>query len=112
MTILVTGATGRIGHHVTTRLLGDGRAVRALVRPGDPRRARVELPGVELLEGDLADGDSLRRAVAGVDAVIHLAAALSSRGHAEDDFVPGNVAGTYDLLASLRDQGRPIRRFV
>jgi len=112
MSVLVTGATGRIGHHVTARLLESGRTVRALVRPGDPRRARVELPGVEILEGDLAEPASLRRAVDGVDSVIHLAAALSSRGHAEDDFVPGNVVGTYDLLAALRDQGRPIGRFV
>jgi len=112
MPVLVTGATGRIGHHVTARLLESGRTVRALVRPNDPRRARVESPGVELFDGDLADRDSLRRAVDGVDAVIHLAAALSSRGHAEDDFVPGNVVGTYDLLAAIRDHGRPIDRFV
>ena len=112
MTVLVTGATGRIGHHVTARLVEQGRAVRALVRPGDPRRSRVELAGVDLVEGDVADRDSLHRAIDGVDAVIHLAAALGSRGHAEDDFVPGNVVGTYDLLAALRDHGRPIKRFV
>lgn len=112
MTVLVTGASGRIGHHVTARLLDQGRAVRALVRPGDPRRDRVDRPGVELVDGDLADAESLRRAVDGVDAVIHLAAALSSRGHAEDDFVPGNVVGTYALLTALRDRRQPLERLV
>ena len=55
MTVFVTGASGRIGRHVTERLLADGRAVRALVLPGDPRRPLIEWPGVGVVEGSLAD---------------------------------------------------------
>ena len=48
--VLVTGASRRIGRHVTERLLADGRSVRALVVPGDPRRSLIERPGVEFVE--------------------------------------------------------------
>ena len=86
MSVLVTGANGRIGRHVTERLLAGGRAVRALVLPGDPRRPLIERPGVDFVEGSLADEASLREAVDGTDAVIHLAAALTTRNHVDDEY--------------------------
>jgi uncharacterized protein YbjT (DUF2867 family) len=65
MTILITGATGTIGRQVVEQLAARGAAVRALVR--DP--ARADFPaGVELVQGDLTDPDSLRSAFAGVSA--------------------------------------------
>jgi len=63
MTILVTGATGRVGRHVVQQLLQRGAQVRVLVR--DPARADVP-PGVEVAKGDLLDLDALRAAFAGV----------------------------------------------
>src|SRR5690242_8497780 len=54
MTVLVTGAGGRIGRHVTRLLLESCRTVRALVLPADPSRAWLESqPGVEVVEGRL-----------------------------------------------------------
>jgi uncharacterized protein YbjT (DUF2867 family) len=68
MTILVTGATGSIGSQVVAELTERGAQVRAFVR--DPDRAAALLGDeVELAVGDFADGDSVRRAMAGVDRV-------------------------------------------
>lgn len=63
MTILVTGATGRVGRHVVDQLVQRGAHVRALVR--DPSKA--DFPAsVEVVQGELLDLDALRRAFAGV----------------------------------------------
>lgn len=79
MRIVLTGATGFIGGRLAARLLADGHAVRALVR-----RAQAPLPpGAERLVGALDDLAFLRGALAGADAVLHLAGrtkAFTSRG--------------------------------
>ncbi len=63
MTILVTGATGRVGRHVVDQLVQRGATVRALTR--DP--AKADFPaGVEVAQGDLLDLDALRSAFSGV----------------------------------------------
>jgi len=63
MTILVTGATGRVGRHVVEQLVKRGAKVRVLSR--DP--AKAEFPaGVEVVKGDLLDLDSLRAAFSGI----------------------------------------------
>ena len=68
---LVTGATGFIGGHLVDGLLAAGRPVRALVRsPG--RAQHLAERGVELVEGNLADTDSLRRGCEGVGEVVKL----------------------------------------
>lgn len=68
MTILVTGATGTVGRHVTEQLARRGVAVRALTR--NPGRARSMLPeGVEIVAGDLMRPDTLREAVKGAEAM-------------------------------------------
>jgi uncharacterized protein YbjT (DUF2867 family) len=63
MTILVTGATGRVGRHVVSQLLKRNASVRALVR--DPSKA--DLPaGVDVVQGDMLDIDALRSAFKGI----------------------------------------------
>lgn len=71
--ILVTGATGFLGAHVVHTLLDEGDEVRALVRAGKPRN-HVRKIGVELVEGDLLDEESLERACCDVDGLVHCAA--------------------------------------
>ncbi|ESQ79361.1 SDR family oxidoreductase [Asticcacaulis sp. YBE204] len=69
MTILVTGATGRIGRQVVDQLIARGAAVRALVR--DPQKANLPA-AVELAKGDFLDIDSLRTAFTGVSTLFLL----------------------------------------
>jgi len=73
MNVLVTGATGKVGSRLAKRLAQRGDRVSALVRdPG--RAANLRGDGIELVQGDLLDEDSLAAAVRGVDAVVHCAA--------------------------------------
>lgn len=83
MTILVTGATGRVGRHVVQQLLNRGADVRVLVR--DP--AKADFPaGVEIAKGDMLDIDALRSAFKGVSTLFLLNAV------AGDEFTQALVA--------------------
>jgi UDP-glucose 4-epimerase len=74
MAILVTGGTGLVGSRLLRRLVDAGVDCRALVRPGK------EVPaGASPVEGDLFDTNSLKRAVEGVSAIVHLAAVFGLR---------------------------------
>ncbi|HWX09525.1 MAG TPA: NAD(P)H-binding protein [Gaiellaceae bacterium] len=106
MTVLVTGPTGFIGPHVVHALRAREIPVRALVR--DARRgSRLAAWGVELAVGDVTDPVSLRAAVAGVDAVVHLVAIIKGT---TDDFERIMAQGTRNLVAAAREAG--VRRFV
>ena len=99
MNVLVTGATGDVGGYVTTRLLADGAAVRVLCRSGSDRLPRE----VEVARGDLTAPQTLERAVAGMDAVVHCAAHLGGGGRVLHAQV--NAAGTRALLAAAERAG-------
>jgi NADH dehydrogenase len=106
MTVLVTGGTGFVGGHVVHRLRASERPVRALVR--DTRNAgRTASWGAELVQGDVADAASLRRALEGCDAVVHLVAIRRGR---PEDFERVMSQATRDLVAAAREAG--VRRFV
>jgi len=111
MKILVTGATGRIGHNFVYELLRLGHEVRAFVIPGDPMRWRVEKPGVEIVEGALTDRASLEPAVKGVDAVYHLGA-LMPQGATADALFENNIRGTYNLLEAVAPYAGRLHGFV
>jgi nucleoside-diphosphate-sugar epimerase len=77
MTILVTGGAGYIGSVVVRQLLRDGQAVRVLDNlhvGGDALLDVLSEPGLEFVRGDVREPTDVRRAVAGCDAVVHLAA--------------------------------------
>lgn len=112
MRVLVTGATGRIGRHLVRALAEAGHDVRALVMPRDNQAAADLAPDVEVVFGLLGEPASLGPAVDGVDAVFHLAGALTSRGCGEEEFVRVNVQGTFHLLKAVRDQTREPAHFV
>lgn len=109
---MITGAAGRIGAHLTRAALREGHTVRGLVVPGDPRAEAIRLPGVELVEGDLRDRDALRQAAAGVDAIVHLAGALTSRGNTDREFIDLNLNATFDLLVAARAVAPGLQRFA
>ena len=109
MRTLVTGATGTVGGAVVQQLLAAGREVRALVR--DAGRARPLVPAaVELVEGDVTDPASLRRAVDGCGVVYH-AAGLPEQWFADPTiFQRVNVQGTANLIEAALATG--VTRFV
>ncbi|MCR0985309.1 SDR family oxidoreductase [Roseomonas populi] len=83
MTILVTGATGSIGRHVVAQLAARGADIRALVR----NPAKADFPaGVDVVQGDLLDVDSLRHALQGASTLFLLNAVVP------DEFTQALVA--------------------
>ncbi len=113
MKILVTGSHGRVGGNLVKRLLDKGHDVRGFVYPGDASRAGkwVGVDGVEVVEGDLRDFEAVSRAVEGVDAVYHLAAAFASP-HSHIEYLQINGLGTLHLLEAVRDKVPHVQRFV
>ena len=104
--ILVTGATGFVGGHVVHALRAAGKDVRVLVR--NPRKgAQLRTWGIELVEGDMTDAQSLKRAVEGCDTVVHLVAIRQGR---REEFRRVMVEGTRELVTAARGAG--VRRFV
>jgi len=105
--ILVTGATGFIGHEVARQLSAAGAWPRLLVRR--PSRGGL-LRGLdaEIMQGDLQSPASMRRIVEGVDAVIH----LGVRATFEDYTLlkPSIVDGSVELMKAARESG--VERFV
>ena len=106
--ILVTGGTGFIGPRVVHALREREHPVRALVRrPSDAGSATLAAWGAELVQGDMTDRESLRRAAEGCDAVVHLVAIRQGRA---EQFRRVMEEGTRDLVAVAHDAG--VRRFV
>lgn len=112
--ILVVGATGVVGGMIALQLLEDGRDVRVLVREESPSahlagqglataaEALVEA-GAQVVHGDLGDGDSLRRAVAGVATVI--SSANSAMRGGDDDVQHVDRDGNRRLIAAAAAAG-------
>jgi uncharacterized protein YbjT (DUF2867 family) len=104
--ILVTGGSGFVGGHVVHELRARDLQVRCLVR--DPRKgSKLAALGSELLQGDVTDPVSLRRAVEGAGTIVHLVAIRQGR---ERDFQRIMVDGTRSLLAAAKDAG--VGRFL
>lgn len=74
--ILITGGTGFIGRHLILRLLKEGKEIRCLVRPSSNKAKRLEVMGVQLVEGDVTDADAVKEAVKGCDTVYSLVGLL------------------------------------
>jgi dihydroflavonol-4-reductase len=103
-TTLLTGGTGFVGAAVARALLARGHAVRALARHGSDRRNLDGLP-LEVVEGDLTDPASLRRAVTGCRFVIHVAADYRIWVPDPAAMLRANVDGTRALFLAALDVG-------
>jgi nucleoside-diphosphate-sugar epimerase len=111
--VLVTGSNGRIGANLVRRLLRQGHEIRGFVFPGDASRVHKldGIANVELVEGDLRDGAAVERAVQGVDAVYHVAAAFASP-HSNIEYLQINGLGTLHLLEAIRAHAPELQRLV
>ncbi|MEM1246918.1 MAG: NAD-dependent epimerase/dehydratase family protein [Acidobacteriota bacterium] len=101
MKALVTGAGGFIGGAIARRLVERGDTVRSFSRS---RYAALEPIGIEQVQGDLGEAGDVSNAVAGVDAVFHVAARFDLWGRYED-FFRTNTLGTRHILQACREHG-------
>jgi NADH dehydrogenase len=107
--ILITGATGFVGHHLVEALLDAGRPVRCLVRqPDRPAVARLREGGAEIVRGDVTDEVNIVHAAMGAEAMIHLVAVIKERGRST--FAEINYRGTVHALDAAHRAG--VRRFI
>jgi nucleoside-diphosphate-sugar epimerase len=105
--VLVTGATGFIGYEVAKQLAERGLKPRLLVRR--PFRGMIlKSLNAELVQGDLLEAQSLRRAVAGVDTIIHLGAVAAFISYRR--VRPSIVDGSRNLMEAARESG--VKKFV
>ena len=111
---LVTGGAGFIGSHIVEELIRRGERVRVLDNFSTGRRENLAplLEHVDLIEGDLCDLATVRRAVEGVDCVLHQAALASVQRSVDDPLAAhtANATGTLYLLMAARDAG--VKRVV
>ncbi|HUR94370.1 MAG TPA: NAD-dependent epimerase/dehydratase family protein [Gemmatimonadales bacterium] len=106
---LVTGATGFTGGHLVRSLADDGETVRVIARSATEASQKLP-PGVEIVEGDVADRETVERAVAGVRTIYHLAAVYREAKHRDDQYARVHVDATGRLLDAARRRG--VERFV
>lgn len=111
---LVTGGAGFIGSHIAHRLVREGRPVRVLDNFSGGKHANLAdiSVDIDLIEGDIRDIETVRRAVEGVEVVFHQAAEPSVPKSIADPAttMEVNVTGTLGMLTAARDAG--CRRFV
>jgi nucleoside-diphosphate-sugar epimerase len=110
---LVTGGAGFIGSHLTQELVRRGHTVRVADSLITGKRRNLDhIPGVEFLEGDLADQSFAARAVAGVEHVLHQAAIPSVPRSVKDPVTSNraNIDASLNVLVAARDAG--VRRLV
>ena len=109
MKTLLTGATGFLGSAVLRQLVEDGQNVRVLARPNGDRR-NIEKVTCEVIEGDLNDIPSLQMAVAGCDALFHVAADYRIWTPNPSELYRTNDLGTVELFRAAAAAG--IERMV
>jgi len=111
---LITGGAGFIGSNMTRFLLEKGESVRIFDNFETGRNENIELirGDIDLIEGDVRDKESVKKAVSGVDTVYHLAALGSVPRSLKDPITTHdvNVNGTFNVLLAARDAN--VKRLV
>ena len=112
MKVLITGADGFIGSHLTEALVNNGYDVRAFVNynsfnsNGWLDTVSNEIKNkVEFFSGDIRDPNGVREAMKGIDIVLHLAAliAIPFSYHSPDSYIDTNIKGTLNIIQAARD---------
>jgi len=112
--ILVTGADGFIGSHLTESLVREGYQVRAFVLYNSfnswgwlDHSPREVIDNLEVFSGDIRDPYGVKSAMSGCDVVLHLAAliAIPYSYHSPATYVETNIAGTLNVLQAAREVG-------
>lgn len=109
--VIVTGADGFIGSHLTEELVKSGYDVRAFVYYNSFNNwgwldtfPKELLDQIEIFQGDIRDPNGVKEAMKGMDAVFHLAAliAIPFSYHSPDTYVDTNIKGTLNVLQAAR----------
>ena len=112
--VLVTGADGFIGSHLTEALLEKGYQVKAFTYYNSfnswgwlDSLPKERLNEIEIFSGDIRDPNGVREAMRGVEGVFHLAAliAIPFSYHSPDSYVDTNIKGTLNVLQAARELG-------
>ena len=104
MKILVTGATGYVGHQLALALAENGQEVHVLVR--NPRSVNVPLhKNIRVFTGDITDRQSITAAIHNCEQVYHTAALVKIFAKDPADFYKINVEGTHNVLAKALEAG-------
>jgi dihydroflavonol-4-reductase len=101
---LITGASGLVGSAVARKLVAEGVPVRALVRSASPRFHLDDL-GLEFVDGDIRDPESVRRAVTGIRYVFHVAADYRLWARNPAEIFATNVEGTRIVMQEAKRAG-------
>ncbi len=110
--VLVTGADGFIGSHLTEHLMEKGYEVKAFTYYNSfnswgwlDSLPKEKLQQIEIFQGDIRDPNGVREAMKGTDGVFHLAAliAIPFSYHSPDSYVDTNIKGTLNVLQAARD---------
>ncbi|MHB8124422.1 MAG: SDR family NAD(P)-dependent oxidoreductase [Desulfitobacteriaceae bacterium] len=110
--VLITGAGGFIGSHLTEALLKEGAKVRAFIRYNSRNGRgnledleRTSLKNVEIIAGDLRDSNVVEKAVSGCEVVFHLGALVGIPYSYKNprEVVETNVLGTFNVLTAARE---------
>ena len=111
-TVLVTGAGGFIGSHLTEQMVRLGAKTRALVHYNAAGRwgwldSSPQKGDIEVVLGDIQDPDCVRQATSGVDVIFHLAAliAIPYSYRAPLSYIRTNIEGTLNVLQAARQHG-------
>ena len=111
---LITGGAGFIGSNIADKLVESGEKVRIIDNFESGKKEYLEsvINDIELIEGDIRDADAMKKATAGMDYVLHLAALRSVPRSVEKPLPTNdvNVAGTLNVLLASRDAG--VKRVV
>ncbi|HMS64419.1 MAG TPA: NAD-dependent 4,6-dehydratase LegB [Ignavibacteria bacterium] len=116
--VLVTGADGFIGSHLTEKLLETGCRVKAFTYYNSFNSlgwldtfSKVKLNEIEIVQGDIRDGNMVEKATEGIDLIFHLAALISIpySYHTPESYIDTNIKGTLNVLqAALKNKSEKV----
>jgi len=106
MKVMITGATGFIGYHTALALLDAGHEVSLLVRNPD-KMSRLFGEGriQHFTQGDIVDADAVRESMRDCDAVVHVAALVSTHAADQERVYQTNLGGTQNVIGGAVEQG-------
>ncbi len=104
-TVCILGGTGFVGRSLSNRLIRRGYALRIPTRNREKHRNLLVLPGIDLINADVHDYDTLLRLVRGADAAINLVGILNEKGHDGSGFKAAHVDLTEKLARACQESG-------